>query len=956
MILADPGFWRIAWKEYRAQRAFWLVVAVCGVVLQLLFWLYLDQRERLIPAAVVAGFFPALFAIGCGAILFAGEKEDGTVDFLRALAASPARMFWGKLLFALAALTVLQLVLCVVPVEMYFMGAAAPRNSNGFGPFGSSSSWWYQSVYYTLTLFTWGMFFSLVCRRVIPAVCCGVAAYLVGISFLNTAGSWWGTVVLFVLLMPIVASYFLTRRLMLTPRRMRFAQWRGSWIWAHLVGSIGGTSDARLGDVGESGCGMLTTWAAVRETRPLWWRSFRGLLWEEWRQARNWNAWFFGVGVLVFLGGRAFPSEYNANRSTSAAFAAADILEVAAMALLVIAPVFAGVCVFHGEQSGQRFRFLSERGVTPTAVWLSKHCVWLPQCVVVTATLIALTATVQGANTPFRWFTEWQLTEGPVTRQTNFPPFALYFVLAYAAGQFASLLLSRLVTAGFIAGILTGALAAWMSLMAVMAVPLSWSVLSVALVLLAATRDWSRVWMLERSTWRAWSRLTAMLLVPAALLWCAIGVFRVYEIPAVVVPDVRTHRLTTEELSTAQLYQQADTLLRQDPDSDRFHDQALKHLLRATERASAVIGTATAPPIAILPDLDQKRAMNMANVLLESARKLERDGQLDEAFERYVAALRFTRHLAHRASVLQWEVAIGIEHITGNELVRWAGRKGQTPDRIRRATNRLQLEFAQFPGPKDALLIEHARVRQRMETFDPTHEAVFGQSSPMPNFNSEQIFWYRTLDVIAPWETARALRVLNVFTAAQLVNLAELETQLARPACNILQWSGWVPVNWGPVETLPWHWQKSTRFFAESTQGAHQWPWQFGLSPVDAETRRRARLILMGLSAWRTEHGSVPRKLDDLTGIYLDRVPFDPWNGRPFEYRHEGFDAPVRLNTDDIPAGESLLWSVGPDDARFYERETTGGKHYQAMHQGNENQPSIFMDQLVFRLPSPLPR
>ena len=43
MILDDPTLWRIVWKEYRAQRGFWLSVAGFAVAMMLLWMSLLDE-------------------------------------------------------------------------------------------------------------------------------------------------------------------------------------------------------------------------------------------------------------------------------------------------------------------------------------------------------------------------------------------------------------------------------------------------------------------------------------------------------------------------------------------------------------------------------------------------------------------------------------------------------------------------------------------------------------------------------------------------------------------------------------------------------------------------------------------------------------------------------------------------------------------------------------------------
>ncbi len=87
-----PLFRRLIWKEYRLQRALWLAVAAISSLLMLLVYAVgagsLSEAEQWHPLFGIALVFPALYALGCGAVLFAGEHEAGTYEFERAL---PAR-------------------------------------------------------------------------------------------------------------------------------------------------------------------------------------------------------------------------------------------------------------------------------------------------------------------------------------------------------------------------------------------------------------------------------------------------------------------------------------------------------------------------------------------------------------------------------------------------------------------------------------------------------------------------------------------------------------------------------------------------------------------------------------------------------------------------------------------------------------------------------------------------
>ena len=78
-------FGRLLWKEYRALRAFWLAMAALAVLLQLVLLVSPNVNEMVPWIFACALAAPALYALACGATMFAAEHEDSTFEFLRGL-------------------------------------------------------------------------------------------------------------------------------------------------------------------------------------------------------------------------------------------------------------------------------------------------------------------------------------------------------------------------------------------------------------------------------------------------------------------------------------------------------------------------------------------------------------------------------------------------------------------------------------------------------------------------------------------------------------------------------------------------------------------------------------------------------------------------------------------------------------------------------------------------------
>ena len=95
-------FCRVFWKEYRLQRPLWIAMAVLTTLILLLCYEFsLNVREQTQWLFRVAVAFPALYTLGCGAMLFAGEREAETYEFQRMLPVRARSVFFGKIALVL---------------------------------------------------------------------------------------------------------------------------------------------------------------------------------------------------------------------------------------------------------------------------------------------------------------------------------------------------------------------------------------------------------------------------------------------------------------------------------------------------------------------------------------------------------------------------------------------------------------------------------------------------------------------------------------------------------------------------------------------------------------------------------------------------------------------------------------------------------------------------------------
>jgi hypothetical protein len=841
MILSDAMLWRMIWKEYRAQRGFWLVIAGFSVVLMLLFIRFSEDPTRYTAPWIIAIALPAVYAVGCAAVLFAAEREDGTTELLQIMAARTSRVFLGKVSFSFFS-TVAMLAFLLAAAWALNGGRPIqpPAAARDFGEqaLGTASM--------TLQFLAWGFLISALCRKALTAVCLTAVMPLVILVLVANFGplrnqekdyiGYWGMLSVVPL---VAASYFCMRRT--------------------LAGRTRGWSLPGFKWRSPSRVSALDRLAGVREISPAWRRTLKRLIWLELKQALSIGhvLWIGAVYLLIFI-----PFQ----RDTGA-----GMLGIAG---IIFASLFMGVWTFQAE-GGRRIRFLADHGLSPQMVWLSKQIVWglltaafaIPYLVAVEIGNLHLVRTARLPSTS-------AFHEGVLgASATVFA--AILGCLAYGAGQFASVLISRGVTAGFVGFVLFGLLAPWTWLMIELRVPLSISVASLFLILLGATLGWSRRWLLEQATGRSWRRLALLLCLSFALVWSSVGAFRVYEVPR---PDFvdeigtlrEAHgaRITPEEAGTATLYRRVLASLKWTTNGDTGrpvagpitairgwefateferrllaeNQDALQEGLAVTERPTCAFNDPSRP----IYDMEQDfvfsslmSAPQLATVMLLSARELEAQGKLDEALNRYVAVMRFARHVANRGTMRHWEEGIGLENMVRGWIGIWASHPAQSPERVAAGAARIGQEAAQFPPLRDAVLTQQCMMRRTMGGY---WLALLPPQKPGDNALG-RIIALRAFERFCPWERARALRVLDLVGAAQLHCLDYCDQGLGTPGLDmqhLARLAGAVPqaedptlaaisqnfpgIRFGPPgdffnpqqfsatlqERVPWNWVKTT--------------------------------------------------------------------------------------------------------------------------------------------------
>ena len=286
-------------------------------------------------------------------------------------------------------------------------------------------------------------------------------------------------------------------------------------------------------------------------------------------------------------------------------------------------------------------------------------------------------------------------------------------------------------------------------------------------------------------------------------------------------------------------------------------------------------------------------------------RQFEAEGKLDEALNRYLAALRV---------IVLWKdhLAMNCAERIFSKFANWAAQKGQTGDRIVTVMKKLQAVDPSVLRLEDRVKADYIVARRAVSGDVSAWLALTGKSTA-DNQIMERILWGNLM----PWEKTRGLRMLNMLTETAVSRLQQMRDALAG-GLGVVDFLPPVQ-NWKLIDDFDVKYDYQHRHFTQSRQKAEWLATTYtvpGISFSQAfaaaelaqfETRRRAAMLLMALEAHRLEHGGLPQSLAELVGPYFDALPLDPYSGAEFRYFPTG-----------IPLPESPLEAAELSDGRLW--------------------------------------
>ncbi len=875
-------FWRLMWKEYRLQRAFWIAMAALALMLMLLAWQFNDRADDCaLWYFYIALATPVFYVLGCASTTFAGEFDAETYEFQRSMPVKAMQVFWSKVALAFLSTFAMFVLLSILAFCLAGGRVLDPHVTI-----------WEMRIWETLAIacmgawlyMVWGIFFSLILKRpllaaIVSVTVASMGSYAIaGIMQIQFPSRSFLPMQLFV----VLTAFLAVVNILLGRRWLRDKMWPafGVNLPTKIVGIMPISKSMTLEQY---------------ISRSNFWTIFRRLTWQHWRQ----SCWL-AIVVLVMLAPLilALIQLWLINKYSRSGIILyhdwVDFCMTISIPLAVAMPPLVASFTFLADQRQRSLRFFAERGIGPRMVWFSRLWPWLiiivPFCLIVILACLFTNNFFDRAWNPRRQ-EEWFAFVFPVALVLFGYP-----MLSLCVGQFCSMFFRSGFLAGLFSLIITAFLMGWSAYMWMWGMNLLWSVLPIPVILLLAT--WLRApdWVLERNAFASWLKPGLVLAVPTVVLLTVVPLYRVYQVPAVD-PGFSISEfdrpLTPEEQATRRLFEKAEQSMDLTiwNEIDKEEAEAIKN--KAEEEGTQPVWTDYSIPkelsakqinfvkanqetISLLIEAG-KGAEKIAsyrypaeiyniglpipieNLLIYSAMMLESDGQLDAALDRYLSAIRISKQydsIRNEGDDLECRVY--------EQLPLWANRSGQTPERIKNAVRQVEKLTADMPAGDGQ--IKYRYIGTRKSIREGMHN--------MPNMQNPFFFLGRL-----PWERARALRLLNLITLQDL----EAVRRAVQDAKNGI-----------PID-IPWQTEPYPNFFTNSFYerellSRYFWRLNYSINRQYAamENNRRATRIVLALQAWKLEHGAYPKTLDELVGPYFEKLPNDPFSGESYQYFPQG--------------------------------------------------------------------
>jgi hypothetical protein len=931
---------RIIWKEYRVHRSMWCFMFAICIAVQVLCVVFGDTADDIVIVQLVLGsMFTFFFAVSSSATTFSSECEDGTQVRQLSLGASPC---WALSLKGASCLLGTALMLGLMSLSATLMSNDTTWIQELFGASRLSRSSVDPLVRGLVIAgvlsgaVAVGIFYSLLFARPLLAVACAVLTTFVGFGTFTGAGTEYGFKESTLLIAAFAAIAGLTAANYWMVIR---------WYWnlkqpldsSRFLASLGlsRSSTTELAqDHASADVQAAPSWALGRLNRNWGRNPIRMIRFMRWKEAIETRTVFVGISVVVLALTLLCATKIQIPSSWTGL--TSFLLFTSAMVL--------GLATFRSEQRDDSFRFLRDRGLSPTAVWFSKLSVWAARFVV----LSGLIVWVYGANVTDRQFIDFvastglggyanlaleSITTALVGRAI------LILLLFFAIGQMASLCFRKALVGVFVAIMLGLATVVWSNFTSSFGVPVYLSTLPAIPVLFAMSWARARGWMLGETGFSSWK---GPLLVAGLGVIACCGLpmwYRGVEIPAgrpFVSTDPagnpRVNGLTVKEWqafladvspaekATADLIITANGNVRTPSmpkaesaftkphvwsDLDvKWHEWLEAHsntvdiLVDASGRDACAFDSPATRTMDDSPLID--RYEELVCLMLLSAAKLQHENQHEMALDRLELTFKLCRHLEGRGSVLKYLLGERLSLIACVSIQQWSASK-QVNDELR--------------SRADAIVQNHEKASHRLSTVVASEFRTYENSirqGPKPRSglgDSTRIFW-RSFWYWLPGEGARRDSLLAHLKFQSAASIDAFHNRVAaEERLNVGLYEN------DSLTAREFLWLEHSPFLGFLKSSPITPPYD---SFLDRMTNVRATRLILKLHSLAAKSGSLP----DTFPTDLAEITRDPWTGADFFWKPKGLPRPISHGKSTIPAHTPFISSAGfagPAWAKPYE-------------------------------------
>jgi ABC-type transport system involved in multi-copper enzyme maturation permease subunit len=922
----------LAWKEYREQRSIWLTIALLAAVLLLGVLELVNPLGTARP--MTAKFFTLIticlassigYGLAVGAVLIAGERESGTLDFLDMSAGSRLTIWATKTLIGAAGVLILSLALAGI-----LLWLDASQWFSLFPPYAELTlqpGRWdslAELPLWSLYAFVAGLLASTTSRSVFVAAALGL---FYGIGFVLL-----GLLISLLLAMTITGpgpfNGIFRVAMAIVTLALLYASYRLSC----------GIDLARVAADSESAAAK----ASGHARRAL---GLRRVLWLSWKQGSG-----LVIGAMIALAALVF-----ALINLFKAPVADRLIGMVSWPLCALfIGVVAGMAAFAGEQARQANRFLGDQRLPIGKIWLLKTLAWL--------LFAAIVSLLISCGSSFPFFDRYPNDARDMTlwpgrlNAARWLLFLLCVAYGFALGQFLVLLFERPAVAGLLA--LVASLVSLIWVPSLVAGGTHWyAVLLPPVILVSGTWLLMRPWVAGFPTAQGRTISLATLLLFVASLALGIGQ-RVWEVPDVPLPFnvERYSRSLSTPLGTEAgvlthsalhgMQQRIDlarwkfgTVAQKGPygadhvpwrvdliDASNMpiHDKELAEVLQFVcagdwipklRRLQALPRGAIMDPremrtIWTTPEMEQAKVA--ALILCNHARLSERQGQLSSGLDDYETAFELILTMAHQADESGFLLAEQVSQTVLGRLNHWGTKAAQQPDLLGRAGAAARRFGASLPCLVDVDQASYLAMRSFLSQPElPSHyppEATIARDNSLS---------------LVPWEAERRLRLLNALFAGRIkahsLSFAEWvkdyregESGIRRGERLLLE--GWMAPtsNGSPLIST----ERLARWLEQTWWESYVSPWGMPLRLARLQAFIRAAELRFALIQYAVENRRPASALADLVPKYVRAIPSDPYDGKPFRYRvsvGEKIFTASTGTTRRIQRGQGILWCVGPD-------------------------------------------